>query len=144
MLLLLLFVFLKGLYSCSAPYSLKDYSILEMHVYDSELENGNSHNVTTVSSSSNHSPAATTKSSNTIIRLILRINGVDASKEEYSLDKQDTFQKLHDSFRIKQEQRKKIYKSIKLTLDGSVLSLSDTCINEDLEGGELIDVICET
>lgn len=121
---------------------LKDYSILEMHVYDSELENGN--NNLAAAASSNCAPAATTNSSNTIIRLILRINGVDASKEEYSLDKNDTFQKLHDSFRIKQEQRNKMYKRIKLTLDGSVLSLTDTCINEDLEGGELIDVLCET
>jgi hypothetical protein len=28
-------------------------------------------------------------------------------------------------------------------LDGAVLSLNDTCNDEDLEGGEIIDVICQ-
>jgi hypothetical protein len=108
---------------------LNDYSLLDMHVYDDNDEVFHP-----------EVPQQTTTAN--MIRLILRINGNDTTKEEYIIHKKDKFEQLHEAFCKKLQQKNKVFNSVKLTLDGSVLSLSDTCQDEDLEGGEIIDVIC--
>lgn len=113
---------------------LYDYYLLDMHVFDGE---GNENDDDVVIQQPQETNAKN------MVRLILRINGNDATKEEYSIHKRDKFEQLHESLCHRLRQKNTFYNSVKLTLDGAVLSLSDTCYDEDLEGGEIIDVICQ-
>jgi hypothetical protein len=114
---------------------LNDYYLLDMHVYDGE---GSGDDDVVV----RHLQQPQQTNAN-MIRLILRINGNDATKEEYSIHKRDKFEQLHEAFCHRMQQKNKMFNSVKLTLDGAVLSLNDTCHDEDLEGGEIIDIICQ-
>ena len=71
------------------------------------------------------------------MKLKLRINGNDSNIEVFSVVASDPFQKLFDAFC-----RKKGATStqVKFILDGDQLNLASNCQNEDLEGGEIVDV----
>ena len=71
------------------------------------------------------------------IKLRLRVNGNDSDLHLFQLVATDPFQKLMDAFCKKV---KKSVTSVQFELDGDKLNECSTCQNEDLEGGEIIDV----
>ena len=71
------------------------------------------------------------------IKLKLRINGNDSEIDIFSVSISDPFQKLFDAFCRK---RGVSSNQVKYSLDGDMLNSQSNCRNEDLEGGELIDV----
>jgi len=116
---------------------LKDYATLDMYVYGnspsttgSVVQNNSDGNFLSLDYEDQCKPAKR-------IDLILRINGQDSTKMTFSLAPNDPFSKLLEEFRSKHSS----HKHVQLTLDGEPLSLQSTCQNEDLEGGEIVDVV---
>ena len=72
------------------------------------------------------------------IKLKMRVNGNEKEIHILQISTTDPFQKLIDAFCKKVGRNSS---SVKFTLDGDPLNVQSCCKNEDLEGGEIIDVI---